>query len=183
MLALGKIGDKRSLETLAALQRTRARRPCSRRSPRRSACSASTARRTRGYLERVAEVRDRDRRLPGSASRVDRAGLARSRSRATRTPLSQLLDVGGPSRDPARAAIALAFGAVALRNTPLMLKVLAGAGPIRSRDRPARRSVRHARRGLEEERFFATVRRGYWEAPEGSPARKIADALIQTLEF
>ena len=35
----------------------------------------------------------------------------------------------------------------------------------------------------EEERFFATVRRAYWQAPAGSPARKVADALIQKLEF
>ena len=41
-IALGRIGDKRSLETLAALQRT-APRPRNRRSPPRSACSASTA--------------------------------------------------------------------------------------------------------------------------------------------
>jgi hypothetical protein len=36
---------------------------------------------------------------------------------------------------------------------------------------------------LEEERFFAAVRKGYWAAADGSPARKIAAALIQTLEF
>ena len=36
---------------------------------------------------------------------------------------------------------------------------------------------------FEEEQFFATVRRAYWQAPAGSPTRKRADALIQTLEF
>jgi hypothetical protein len=36
---------------------------------------------------------------------------------------------------------------------------------------------------FEEERFFATVRRTYWQAPQGSPERKVADALIQVLEF
>ena len=30
---------------------------------------------------------------------------------------------------------------------------------------------------FEEERFFATVRRAYWQAPAGSPARTVADAL------
>ena len=35
----------------------------------------------------------------------------------------------------------------------------------------------------DEERFFATVRRAYWEAPANSPARRVADALIQKLEF
>jgi hypothetical protein len=36
---------------------------------------------------------------------------------------------------------------------------------------------------FEEERFFATVRHTYWQAPAGSPERKVADALIQALEF
>jgi hypothetical protein len=36
---------------------------------------------------------------------------------------------------------------------------------------------------LEEERFYVTVRRGYWAAADNAPARKIAEALIQTLDF
>ena len=36
---------------------------------------------------------------------------------------------------------------------------------------------------FEEERFFATVRRAYWLAAEGSAARKFAETLIQVLEF
>ena len=36
---------------------------------------------------------------------------------------------------------------------------------------------------FEEERFFAHVRRTYWQAPAGSPTRKTAEALIQKLEF
>ena len=35
---------------------------------------------------------------------------------------------------------------------------------------------------LAEERFFVTVRRGYWQAAENSPARKLAAALIRTLD-
>ena len=36
---------------------------------------------------------------------------------------------------------------------------------------------------MEEERFYVTVRRAYWAAAASSPARKIADILIQKLEF
>jgi hypothetical protein len=36
---------------------------------------------------------------------------------------------------------------------------------------------------LEEERFFALVRRTYWQAAEGSPTRRVAETLIQRLEF
>ena len=94
-----------------------------------------------------------------------------------------LIEAGAPSRDPARAAIALAIGTVALRNTPAILKVLeAQADP-----KPGIVLIGEAfdmlEEDLDEERFFATVRRGYWAAQPGSPARTIAAALIQTLEF
>jgi hypothetical protein len=36
---------------------------------------------------------------------------------------------------------------------------------------------------FEEERFFVTVRRAYWAAPAGSDSRRIAETLIQRLEF
>ena len=36
---------------------------------------------------------------------------------------------------------------------------------------------------FEEERFFATVRRAYWQSAAGSPARTVAEALIRKLEF
>ena len=37
----------------------------------------------------------------------------------------------------------------------------------------------------EEERFFVTVRRAYWQAPEGSPTRRKRRRTrsIQVLEF
>jgi hypothetical protein len=36
---------------------------------------------------------------------------------------------------------------------------------------------------FEEERFFAAVRKAYWAAPDESATRKVADTLIQKLEF
>ncbi|MCC7242380.1 MAG: hypothetical protein IT180_10690, partial [Acidobacteria bacterium] len=36
---------------------------------------------------------------------------------------------------------------------------------------------------LEEERFFVTVRRAYWAAPDGSPARALCERLITKLDF
>jgi hypothetical protein len=97
--------------------------------------------------------------------------------------VAALMDAGIPSRDPARAAIALALGAVALRNPAVLLKVLES----REDPKPAILLVGEAfdmlAEDLEEERFFVTVRRGYWAAPETSPTRRIAATLIQTLEF
>ena len=36
---------------------------------------------------------------------------------------------------------------------------------------------------FEEERFFVSVRRGYWQAPAGSAARTVSETLIRKLEF
>ena len=36
---------------------------------------------------------------------------------------------------------------------------------------------------FEEERFFAFVRRTYWQAAKDSPTRRVAESLIQRLEF
>jgi hypothetical protein len=72
---------------------------------------------------------------------------------------------------------------VALRNTPLALKVLGARRDVRDAALLLRDAFDMLEEDYEEERFFATVRRSYWQAAEGSPERKLADALIQVLEF
>ena len=88
-LALGKIGDKRALETLAAIQRTAPKRH-SRRSRPRSACSASTASRTE-YPRRNVEFADKNPGfqdlLRGAAAGLGALGVAgrrEARRRAVR---------------------------------------------------------------------------------------------------
>ncbi len=181
VLAVGKIGDKRSLEGLAPLQRS---------APRNIQPSIAAAicllgvncASHQGYLAQSlrfgVETAGYQELLRASASALSALAISGDAASA-----GLLIEIGAPSRDPARAAIALAVGAVALRNTPAMLQVLeAQADP-----EPGIRLIGEAfdmlEEDLEEERFFATVRRGYWAAPEGSPARKLAAALIQRLEF
>ena len=94
-----------------------------------------------------------------------------------------LLDVAIPAHDPGRSPVALAFGGVALRNTPLTIKALIGRADLKDAALVLRDAFDMLEEDYEEERFFATVRRTYWQAPEGSPERKLADALIQALEF
>ena len=100
--------------------------------------------------------------LRASATRPGRA----RRSRATRRRTALLIEAAAPSRDPGRAAIALAIGTVALRNTPAVPQGARSAARTRS---PAIVLLGEAfdmlEEDLEEERFFATVRRGYWAAP------------------
>jgi len=181
VLAIGKIGDKKSVETLAGLQRTAPRSV----QPTIAAaicllginCSSH-----QGYLEeslKFSMETDGYRDL----LRASTAGLAALGIAGNADAVTQLIDYGGPSRDPARAAIALALGAVALRNTPFFLKVL----QARPDPKPATVLLGEAfdmlEEDLAEERFYVTVRRGYWAAPENSPARKLAETLIQTLDF
>jgi HEAT repeat protein len=181
VLAIGKIGDKKSLETLAALQRT---------APRAVQPSIAAAICLLGvncsshqcYLEHALNFsmeNDGFRELLRASS----AGLAALAIAGNAGAATVLVDKGVPSRDPARAAIALALGAVALRNTPLLLQVL----QTQTDPKPAilllGESFDMLEEDLDEERFYAMVRRGYWAAPVNAPARKIAETLIQTLDF
>jgi HEAT repeat protein len=98
--------------------------------------------------------------------------------------LSTLLDAGVAAKDPARAAIALSLGRVALRNTGLLLDVLE---PRADRDAVGE-LLQEAFDMLSSEdyaleRFYVEVRRQYWASAPGSPRRRLAEALIQKLEF
>ena len=97
--------------------------------------------------------------------------------------LVALFDAGTPAADPARAAIALGVGLVALRTPEVLMRVLEGRKDLE----PAMALVQDAfdmlAEDLEEERFYVTVRRDYWAAPAGSARRRVAEALIQKLEF
>jgi hypothetical protein len=111
------------------------------------------------------------------------AGLGALAISGRPTAAGALIDIGIPSRDPTRAPVALAIGAVALRNTPLMIATL----------------DQHPRQGdaisllaegfdmleedLDKERFFAYARRTYWASPEGSPPRALMQTLIGKLDF
>lgn len=181
VLAIGKIGDKKSVDTLAGLQRTapRAVQPSIAAAICLLGINCSSH---QGYLEeslKFSMETDGFRDL----LRASTAGLAALGVAGNADAVTQLMDYGGPSRDPARAAIALALGAVALRNTPLFLKVL----QARPDPKPAIVLLGEAfdmlEEDLDEERFYVTVRRGYWAAAENSPARKLAENLIQTLDF
>lgn len=181
VLAIGKIGDKKSVDTLAALQRTA---PRSVQPTIASAicllginCSSHQS-----YLEQSLkfsmETEGYRDLLHGSTR-----GLAALAISGNTEAVSQLIDNGGPSRDPARAAIALALGAVALRNTPLFLQVLEKQPDPKPAIALLGEAFDMLEEDLEEERFYVTVRRGYWAAAENAPARKLAEALIQTLDF
>jgi HEAT repeat protein len=181
VLAIGKIGDKTSLPVLAGLQRT-APRPVQ---PSIAAAICLLGVNCASHLNYLDETLRFGIANPGFQDllRSAASGLGAIAAAGNGDALAPLVQQGPPTRDPARAPLALALGTVALRNTALMLKALE-AMPDRQ---PSLLLLRDAfdmlEEDFEEERFFVTVRRGYWQAADGSPARTLAAALIQTLEF
>jgi len=179
--AIGKIGDKNQLGVLAAMQQSAPKET----QPAIAAaiclmgtnCSAHI-----GYLEKTLAFADT---YPGYQDllRGAASGLGNVARQGNEDALRILFDVGIPSQDPVRAPVTLAIGLVALRNTPLMLKTLqarpdqAGAVGI------VAEAFDMLEEDLEEERFFVAVRKAYWAAPDGSPTRKLCEALINKLDF
>jgi hypothetical protein len=110
------------------------------------------------------------------------AGLAPS-ARGNVEAVTMLLDVGVPSQDPVRAPVALALGLVALRNTPLLLEALEARQDQADALSLVAEGFDMLEEDLEEERFFAAVRRAYWAAPDGSARRVLCERLITKLDF
>jgi HEAT repeat protein len=183
-LALGKIGDKRGLETLAMLQKS---------APRQSQPTIAAAICLLGvncmshenYLVETLKFATSNPNLGfqellrGAASGLGALAVAGGHDEAA----DALFDIGIPSHDPTRGPVSLAVATVALRNTPLMLSVLAKhADRARAIDLVAE-GFDQLEEDLDKETFFAAVRHGYWDSPEGSPARALMQTLIGKLDF
>jgi HEAT repeat protein len=180
-LALGKIGNKASLPVLAKLQQSAPRDA----QPAIAAsicllgvnCASHEPYIVKSLGFAIANIGFQEL-LRGSASAL--AALAAS---GRESALVELIEAGGPTRDPARAAIALAVGTVALRNAPVLLKVLERQDLLQPATELLREAFDMLEEDFEEERFFATVRRAYWQADAKAPGRAVAESLIKSLEF
>jgi HEAT repeat protein len=181
VFALGKIGDKRALPILASLQRTSGKDL----QPVVAAgicllgvnCSSHL-----GYLQKVLTFADDN---PGYQElvRAAAAGLGAVAIAGNAEALGTLFEAGIPSSDPIRAPLALAVGKVALRNTPVALQVLQAQKDPAGALSLLAEGFDMLEEDLEEEQFFAAVRRGYWAAADGSPVRRLSEQLINKLDF
>jgi HEAT repeat protein len=180
-LALGKIGDKRALETLAAIQRTAPRHV----QPTIAAaicllnvnCSSHE-----NYLTESLKFADKNLGYQ-ELLRASAAGLGALGVAGHDEAVAVLFDEGIPSRDPTRAPVALAVATVALRNTPLMVSLLE-----KREDRDAALSLTAEgfdmlEEDLDKERFFAFARRTFWDSAVASPRRALMQTLIGKLDF
>lgn len=181
ILAIGRIGDKRGLIVLADLQQKtpRALQP----TIAASICllGSNCSSHTRYVLETLKFAVDN----PGYQEllRAAAGGLGALAIAGNKDAAAALFEIGAPTRDPERAAIALALGSLALRNTTLLLQVLETQKDVRAATALLREAFDMLEEDFEEERFFVAVRRAHWAAPAGSAARKTAETVIQRLEF
>jgi hypothetical protein len=179
--ALGKLGDRAMLPVLAALQASAPR-------DTQPSLAAATCLITRtcapheDYLRKTLVFAASDSQYQ-SLLRNTGFSLAVLAARGSASALTALLDVAEPATDPARAALALATGHVALRNPVVVLDVLEGRTTRTAALGVLRDAFDMLNEDFEEERFFVDVRRAYWAAPVGSPRRAAAQALIDALEF
>ena len=180
-LALGKVGDPKALEILAALQRSAPRE----RQPSIAAaicllgvnCPIHT-----NYLLETLKFADANsgyqELLRGAAGGLAAVALSGHPEAAT-----ALFDIGVPSKDPTRGPVALAVATIALRNTPLLMTMLEKhPNPNAAIDLIAE-GFDMLEEDLYKERFFAFARRTYWASAEGSPTRTLMQALIGKLDF
>jgi HEAT repeat protein len=180
-IALGKIGDKRALETLAAIQRT---------APRHTQPSIAAAICLLGvncgshesYLIDALKFSDRN---PGFQELLRSAagGLGALAVGGRPEAAEALITIGVPSQDPTRAPVALALATVALRNTPLMMTLLEKHADRAKALELLAEGFDMLEEDLDKERFFAIARRTYWESPPDSPRRALTQALIGKLDF
>jgi HEAT repeat protein len=183
-IALGKIGDKRALDVLATLQRTAAKSS----QPYVAAALCLLGTNCEIHRQFLADTLRFAARNPGyqdslRASAAALAQLAVAGSSMERAVVDLLFEEGAASGESTRAPVALALATVALRRTPALLTGLEA------------RPDRDAAIGLlvegfdglaedyEKERFFAFVRRSFWEAAESSPRRSLMQSLIEKLDF
>jgi hypothetical protein len=180
-LTLGKLGDKRALETLAGLQRS---------APRQTQPSIAAAiclldvncSTHENYLAETLKFADKNQGFQ-DLLRHAAAALAALAVAGHAEAADALVDIGVPSKDPTRAPVALALATVALRKTPLMLTLLekaADRGPVLDL---VGEGFDMLEEDLDKERFFALVRRTYWDSPESSPRRALMQTLIGKLDF
>jgi hypothetical protein len=180
--ALGQIGDPASHQLLADLQRQ---------APRSAQPSVSASLILLGFNTAANEDFLQKSLAFAMSSGADQPllrgtahALAVLAVKNNAKAMTALLDAGIPARDPGRAPIALAVGLVALRNPAVLLQALE---PRADRDGALELLLEAfdmlSSEDYELERFYVEIRRVYWNSPADSARRRLAEALIQKLEF
>lgn len=181
VLSLGKLGDDSVMETLAQLQRTVPRE-------RQPAIAAAICLLGANCDAHHTFLRETLKYAGDTAGfqlllRSTAHALGEMAGRGDQVAMSALMDVGVPAGDSSRAPIALALGAAAVRTPAGLLRALTDRADQAATVELLRDAFDMLEEDFEEELFYVDVRRAYWAAPEGSAARRVAESVIQKLEF
>jgi HEAT repeat protein len=181
VMALGAIGDKKAMEVIAPLQRTaaRGRQPALATAICLLGINCDSHEHFLIETLRFATTNAGFQELARSASR----GLSELASRGRVDAWDMLFAIGVPSVDPVRAPIAIASATAAMSNPEAMLDAISRSGDEKASRLLLRDGFDMLSEDFVEERFYADVRRRYWKAPAGSPARAAIERVITTLDF
>ncbi len=178
--AIGLVGDSRALPTLAAVQRDAAREL----QPTVAAAVCGLGSNCDGHMRFVRESLVFATRNIGyqELARASATALADLSAIGRKDALPALFELGMPANDPVRAPIALAVGRAVINAPAQALQVVPGL-PRQEATLLLRDAFDMLEEDYAEERFFAAIRRGYWEAAPDAATRAAAQVLITALEF
>jgi HEAT repeat protein len=181
VVALGQIGDKRALEAIVPLQKTapRDRQPALATAICLLGTNCDSHERFLVETLRFTTTHMGFQDLARSASR----GLAQLAVHGRPSAWDALVDIGVPSVDPVRAPIALSLATAAIGRPGLVPSALDRAPDAKAALLLLRDGFDMLAEDFDEERFYSELRREYWKAPEGSPARARIERIIATLDF
>ena len=180
LLALARIGDARALRTVAALQGVDPELE-----PMVSAAAAALG---TDRDKHVRFVSDSLRYAAAAGDQIDllrsaAAGLGVLASTGDAEAMQALFDVAITAEPAARDALALVLGTLAMRHPATVLRHLETGADVPAAALVLRDGFDMLDEDLEEERFFMTVRTGFWAAAAGSRPRQVMDELLKVLEF
>jgi HEAT repeat protein len=181
VIALGRIGDKRVLDTIAAQQRKAPRE----RQPALAAAICLLGVNCGSHERFLVQTIDFATKNPGFQDLVRSAanGLSQLATAGRASAWDSLIDRGQGTVDPVRAPMALGFAGAAVKNPEAALGALERAADQKAALALLRDGFDMLEEDFAEEQFYVAIRRTYWKMPESGAARKVAEALIATLEF
>lgn len=181
VLALGQIGDKRALDTIAAQQRNAPRE----RQPALAAAICLLGVNCGSHEKFLVQTLDFTVQNPGFQDLVRSTanGLSKLAASGRDSAWDILIDKGQHTVDPVRAPMALALASAAVANPEGSLAALGRAVEPKAALMLMRDGFDMLEEDFNEEQYYVAIRRAYWKTPEGGPARKVAESLITTLEF
>ncbi len=181
VIALGKLGDKKLVDTFAPLQRSapRARQPALATAICLLGVNCDSHERFLYSTIKFAIANPGFQDLTRAAAR----GMSHLAAAGRAIDWDALIGLGSSSVDPVRAPLALGFASAAVEVPDQALAAVQRAADQKGALLLLRDGFDMLEEDYAKEQFYVAIRKIYWKVPEGDPTRKTAEALITTLEF